>query len=65
MKKLKLAILKNEMAQDHLFWLKACEKLQHLVDWEVIELTRADWLEQIYPAESGLRKTPIARQYEI
>lgn len=47
MKKFKLAILKNEVAEDHLLWQKACQELKHLVDWEVIDLTRADWLEQI------------------
>lgn len=59
MKKLKLAILKNEVEQDHLFWLKACQQLPDIVDWEVIELTRSDWMERIGRASfDGLLASP-------
>ncbi|MCC6463360.1 MAG: hypothetical protein IT260_23015 [Saprospiraceae bacterium] len=47
MNKLQLAILKNEVAEDHLLWLDACRELRDLVDVDVVDLTRADWLEQI------------------
>lgn len=71
MKKLKLAILKNEVADDHLLWQKACQELQHLVDWEVIDLTRADWLERIdripfdgFLASPGGYTTPFKRLFD-
>lgn len=47
MKKYKLAVLKNEVAEDHLLWLQACEQMKHRIEWELIDLTRADWLERI------------------
>jgi len=47
MKKLKFAILKNEVMEDHLLWLDACREYQDQVDCEVIDLTRADWLDRI------------------
>lgn len=47
MRKLKLAILKNEVVEDHLLWLDACREMQDQIEWEVIDLTRADWLECI------------------
>lgn len=71
MKKLELAILKNEVADDHHLWLRACQELAHLVDWEVIDLTRADWLERINRkpfdgllASPGGYTTPFKRLYD-
>jgi hypothetical protein len=46
MKKLRFAILKNEIEDDHALWLKVCEERKNLVEWEVIDLPSADWLEQ-------------------
>lgn len=46
MSKLRLAILKNEIADDHLRWVEVCRERTDQVEWTVIDLTRADWLEQ-------------------
>lgn len=45
MKKLKFAIIKNELEDSHLVWEKACKK--HSVDCEIIEFTRETWLKEI------------------
>ena len=47
MNKTKLAILSNEVEDDHLLWIKACEELREQVDFEVVDLTRSDWLKRI------------------
>lgn len=47
MKKIRLAILKNEMKQDHHLWQEACEGYPEQIEWEVIDLTRHNWLDQI------------------
>lgn len=47
MTKLKLAILKNEVVEDHLLWLQACQEMKNQVECEVIDLTRSDWLERV------------------
>jgi hypothetical protein len=47
MKKLLVAILKNESPECHLRWEKACQDRAQIINWEVVDLTRADWLEQI------------------
>ncbi len=47
MRKLKLAILKNEVAEDHLLWLEACQEMKDRIEWDVVDLTRHDWLERI------------------
>lgn len=47
MRKLRMAILRNEVADDHLHWVKACELMQDNVDYAVVDLTRADWLENV------------------
>ncbi len=39
----RLAILRNEMARDHLQWLEACEQVAHRITWDVIDLTAHDW----------------------
>lgn len=43
----KLAILRNEIEDDHLDWVDVCKELSDQVQYQVIDLTRADWLEQI------------------
>ncbi|MBK6931685.1 MAG: hypothetical protein IPH12_12800 [Saprospirales bacterium] len=59
MKKLKLAVLQNEVADDHLLWIHACEERTDRIDWEVIDITRADWLERIRSgAFDGLLAAP-------
>jgi hypothetical protein len=47
MSKLRLAILRNEIEDEHLLWVKACQEYQHDIAWEVIDLTRSNWLEAI------------------
>lgn len=47
MKKLKLAILRNEVPEDDGFWVKSCRELSDQVDWDLIDLTRSDWLERV------------------
>lgn len=46
MQKLHFAILQNEMADDHILWEKACAEFTGRIDWEVIDITRADWLKR-------------------
>lgn len=47
MSKLKVAICGNEIEDDDLLWVKACEDFSDQVDYERINLTKADWLERI------------------
>lgn len=47
MRKLKLAILKNEIPGEHILWVKACEEKSHLVEWDEIEFTKSDWLDKV------------------
>lgn len=47
MKKLKLAILRNEVPEDDVFWEKSCQELSDRVSWDLIDLTRHDWLERV------------------
>lgn len=46
-KRYKFAILKNESKDDHLDWVKACENYLNIVDYEIIDLIAADWLEKV------------------
>lgn len=46
MSKIRLAILQNEIEDDHHLWLSACQERADQLDWSVIDLTRADWLQQ-------------------
>ncbi len=47
MTKLRFAILQNEAPEDHILWEKACAEFADQIDWEVVDITRADWLERI------------------
>ena len=47
MKKQRLVILQNEKADDHHLWEAACRERAEQVEWDVVDLTRADWLERI------------------
>ena len=59
MKKLKLAILRNEVPEDDLLWVKACEELAGQVDWDIIDITRHDWLKRVTAtAYDGLLASP-------
>jgi glutathione synthase/RimK-type ligase-like ATP-grasp enzyme len=43
--KINLVILGNEDPDDHLLWIKACEKAE--VNYRVVDLSKDDWLEQV------------------
>ncbi len=60
MSKLLLAILQNELADDHHRWIEACRERSDQVDWEVIDLIRSDWLTQAtrLPFDGLLAKPP-------
>jgi hypothetical protein len=59
MVKLKLAILENDIADDHVLWIKACEHLSQAVEWTVVNITKASWLEDILRGSfDGLLATP-------
>jgi hypothetical protein len=46
-KKIKLLILRNEQPGDHLRWVAACRKYSDQVDFEIVDLSRSDWLERV------------------
>lgn len=59
MQKLRLAILQNEVPDDHILWEKACAEYSDQVVWEVVDITRADWLEQMRRGRfDGMLATP-------
>ncbi len=43
----KFAILRNEDPYDHLNWVKSCQNYGHDIDYQVIDLTAANWLKLI------------------
>jgi hypothetical protein len=43
----RLAILCNEVEDDHRLWVEACRELADRVVYEEVDLTTADWLERI------------------
>ena len=45
--KIKAIILRNESEEDHLPWVTACEAFSDKVDWRIVNLTSAGWLEDI------------------
>jgi hypothetical protein len=45
--KLRCVILKNELPNDHLLWIKACDKYKEKVTYRVVDLTRDDWFREI------------------
>lgn len=47
MNKLKAIILRNELEDDHIQWIRACEKYIDKVDYRVVNLTADNWLEEI------------------
>lgn len=42
-----VAILQNEVPDDHVLWVRACAERAHEITWEVVDLTRADWFERM------------------
>lgn len=45
--KIKAVILRNEQAEDHLLWIRACEKLMDKISCRVVNLTSDTWLAEI------------------
>lgn len=45
--KIKAVILRNELDDDHLHWIKACENFQERIDYRVVNLTSNSWLAAI------------------
>lgn len=50
-KKYRFAILKNENNSDHLPWITACEKRKQSLNFDIIDLTRNNWLQEINKKE--------------
>jgi len=46
-KKIKSIILRNELEDDHILWIKACEDYKDKVEYRVVNLTSNNWLEEI------------------
>ncbi len=68
MKKWHLAVLQNEIYENHVLWEKACLARKEAVSFTTIDLTRSDWLDKfrkenfdgllaIPPAQSSVFKT--------
>lgn len=51
--KIKLTILKNETQEDHKLWIQACEKYDKIIDYDVLDLSKKDWLERVLTDESA------------
>lgn len=45
---IKVVILANEREEDHLLWIKACEKFSDKVSYRVVDLTKDTWFEEIH-----------------
>jgi len=48
---MKAVILKNELPNSHVLWVKACEAYKESVEYRVVDLTRNDWLDKIKSSE--------------
>ena len=42
------AILKNETDDDHLCWIQSCKDSKYDIHYEVIDITKNDWLENVF-----------------
>ena len=47
MRKIKAIILRNELEDDHILWIKACEENKSKLKYRIVNLTLNDWLEEI------------------
>lgn len=47
MEKIKTTILCNELGNDHILWIKACEDFRDQVEYRLVNLTSNNWLEEI------------------
>jgi glutathione synthase/RimK-type ligase-like ATP-grasp enzyme len=41
------AVLKNETATDHLEWIEACESSREDIAYEVVDISKQDWLDNV------------------
>ncbi|HPR13494.1 MAG TPA: hypothetical protein PLV06_13985 [Bacteroidales bacterium] len=48
MKKPELVILANEVKSDHELWVRACERRSDEISFRVVDLTSADWYENVF-----------------
>lgn len=46
-RKIRLALLRNEVDDDHTNWLLACQERADRVDLEVVDITHHDWLDRV------------------
>jgi glutathione synthase/RimK-type ligase-like ATP-grasp enzyme len=46
--KIKAVILGNEEPDDHILWVRSCEKFRDYVDFRVVDLTGNKWFEEIH-----------------
>ena len=47
MRKIRLAILKNKLPDEHLLWIKAFENYLDIIEYDIIDLTATDWYDKI------------------
>jgi glutathione synthase/RimK-type ligase-like ATP-grasp enzyme len=47
MKKIKVVILRNEQATDHLLWIQACEAFKDQLEYSIVDITKNSWFESI------------------
>ncbi len=45
--KIRAVILANERSEEHLLWIRACQKYGEAVEWRVVNLTCGEWLEEV------------------
>lgn len=71
MKKIKAIILCNELIDDHILWLKACEEYKDKIEYRVVDLTNNLWFEDIQSdsfdillAKPGGLTTPFKQLYD-
>ena len=47
MGRIKSVILRNELEDDHIQWIRACERFSDDIEYRVVNLTCDTWLEDI------------------
>ena len=45
LKKIKVLILRNEIDNDHLLWVKACEKKN--LNFDILDISKYNWIEEL------------------
>lgn len=69
--KLKIIILRNELKDDHLPWIRACENNKEKLEYRLVNLTSNNWLEEIQKepfdillAKPGGLSSPFKQLYD-